>query len=263
MNLAANLDPVMVMRRRALRKARGRRRLVLLASAIAVVVLAVGYYAVRSSPIFNVRDVTVTGADPKVDATIQTMAEQSAEGHSLLAVNAGSIQSAIEAMPAVRSATVDRQFPNALSVSVVMYHPAVAVSVGSRTYLVSDDAHVIGTVKKSPKRIVSVELPAGAKLAIGETSTDQNLGAALWLLRSTPAWFSRRFGRIVEVMPRAGMVTATVGSRMQLRLGTPDQLDLKMNVVTQSLRHLTPHDRRSIKFVNVSVPGFPVYGYRS
>ncbi len=167
MNLAANLDPVMVMRRRALRKARGRRRLVLLASSIGVVVLAVGYYAVRASPIFNVRDVTVTGADPKVDATIQTMAEQSAEGHSLLAVNAGAIQSAIEAMPAVRSATVDRQFPNALSVSVVMYHPAVAVSVGSRTYLVADDAHVIGTVKKSPKRIVSVELPAGAKLAVG------------------------------------------------------------------------------------------------
>ena len=65
MNLAANLDPVMVMRRRALRKARGRRRLVLLASAIGVVMLAVGYYAVRASPIFNVRDVTVTGADPK------------------------------------------------------------------------------------------------------------------------------------------------------------------------------------------------------
>ncbi len=65
MNLAANLDPVMVMRRRALRKARGRRRLVLLASAIGVVVLAVGYYAVRSSPIFNVREVTVTGADPR------------------------------------------------------------------------------------------------------------------------------------------------------------------------------------------------------
>ena len=50
---------------------------------------------------------------------------------------------------------------------------------------------------------------------------------------------------------------------MQLRLGTPDQLDLKMNVVTQSLRHLAPHDRRSIKFVDVSVPGHPVYGFRS
>ncbi len=263
MNLAANLDPVMVMRRRALRKARGRRRLVLLASAIAVVVLAVGYYAVRASPVFNVREVTVTGADPSVDATIQTLAEQHAEGHSLLAVNAGSIQSAIEAMPAVRSATVDRQFPNALSVSVVMYHPAVAVSVGSRTYLVSDDAHVIGTVKKSHKRIVSVELPAGAKLVVGETATDSNLNAALWLLRSTPAWFSHQFGRITEVMPRAGTVTATVGSRMQLRLGTPDQLDLKMKVVTQSLGHFGPHDRTMIKYVDVSAPGRPAIRFRS
>ena len=258
MNLAANLDPVMVMRRRALRKARGRRRLVLLASAIGVVVLAVGYYAVRASPIFNVREVTVTGADPKVDATIQTMAEQSAEGHSLLAVNAGSIQSAIEAMPAVRSATVDRQFPNALSVSVVMYHPAVAVSVGSRTYLVADDAHVIGDGQEESRSGSSRwSCRPAPSWRWAQTATDHNLarGAVAAALDA----------RLVQPPVRTdhrgdatgGTVTATVGSRMQLRLGTPDQLDLKMKVVTQSLGHFGPHDRTTIKYVDVSAPGTP------
>ncbi len=164
------------------------------------------------------------------------MAEQSAEGHSLLAVNSGSIQSAIEAMPAVRSATVDRQFPNALSVSVVMYHPAVAVSVGSRTYLVADDAHVIGDGQEEPANGSSRwSCRTAPSWRWARPPPIGNLGAALWLLRSTPAWFSHQFGRITEVIPRAGTVTATVGSRMQLRLGTPDQLDLKMKVVTQSL----------------------------
>ncbi len=62
-------------------------------------------------------------------------------------------------------------------------------------------------------------------------------------------------------MPRAGTVTATVGSHMQLRLGTPDQLDLKMKVVTRSLGHFGPHDRTTIKYVDVSVPGRPASSF--
>ena len=85
----------------------------------------------------------------------------------------------------------------------------------------------------------AVALPAGAKLAVGQTARDRNLAAALWLLRSTPTWFSHQFGRITASRLRGqGTVTATVGSNMQLRLGTPDQLDLKMQVVTRSLGRL-------------------------
>ena len=50
---------------------------------------------------------------------------------------------------------------------------------------------------------------------------------------------------------------------MQLRLGTPDQLDLKMKVVTQSLGHFGPHDRTAIKYVDVSAPGRPALKFRS
>ncbi len=50
---------------------------------------------------------------------------------------------------------------------------------------------------------------------------------------------------------------------MQLRLGTPDQLDLKMKVVTRSLGHFGPHDRTTIKYVDVSAPGRPAIKFRS
>ena len=262
MNLAANLDPVMVMRRRALRKARGRRRLMLLGTSIALIALVVGYYGVRASPVINVNQVTVTGGDTSLDATIQATAEGVAEGHSLLAVDAGAIQRSIEALPAVRSATVDRSFPNALSISVVTYRPAVAVSNGRHTYLVADDGHVIGTVKQPPAKLVAVALPAGAKLAIGADSANPNLAAALWLLRSTPTWFSRDFGGITKVVPREGNIKATVGSNMQLRLGTPTQLDLKMKVVTNTLGALSASDRATIKYVDVSAPKRPAIKYR-
>lgn len=237
--------------------------MMLVGGAIALLVLVAGYYAVRSSPVFDVREVAVTGGDPALNAAIQAKTEDATAGRSLLAIDSSSIQRAVEALPTVRSATVDRSFPNALSVSIVMYHPAVAVTTGHHTYLVADDAHVIAAVKQAPAHVVAVALPAGAKLAVGQTSTDRNLAAALWLLRSTPTWFSHKFGRISQVTPRAGTVTATVGSHMQLRLGTPDQLGLKMQVVTRSLGRLDAHDRSTIKYMDVSAPGRPAFKVRS
>jgi len=42
---AAHVDPVLVLRRRALRRSEGRRRLAVLAGAIAIVLLPVGWWA--------------------------------------------------------------------------------------------------------------------------------------------------------------------------------------------------------------------------
>ena len=128
----------------------------LAARAIALIVLVVGYYGIRSSPVFDVAGVAVTGGAATERGVRQAKTETATEGRSLLAVDSGSIQRAVEALPAVRSATVDRSFPNELSVSIVMYHPAVAVTSGHHTYLVADDAHVIGTVKAAPPHVVAV-----------------------------------------------------------------------------------------------------------
>ena len=247
----------MVMRRRALRKARGRRRLMLLCGTAAMVALIGLYYTVRASPIFDVHAVTVSGGNTKLNATVQSAAEQAAQGKSLLAFDTGALHSELQAMPWVRAVTVDRDFPNTLSVDLVLYKPAVAVTAGDHTYLVAGDGHVIATTAKPSPHLVSVVLPADSKLAVGTTSNDRQLGSALWLLHSTPAWFRHQFGAITAIEPRQGTLNATMGAKMQLRLGAPSQLDLKMRVVERTLGKLSAHDRRGIRYIDVSAPNRP------
>jgi cell division protein FtsQ len=253
----ANIDPVMVMRRRALRKARGRRRLTVLCSAVALIGLVCLYYAVRASPIFNVQSVAVSGGNAKLDAAIQADAEQAATGKSLLGLDTGSIDNVVQAMPWVRSATVDRDFPNTLRVTVVMYSPAVAVTSAGSTYLVAADGHVIAKTSKPSPHLVAVTLPKTSKLAVGQDSTDRQLVSALWLLHATPTWFRHQFGAITAIQPGAGTLTATVGSKMQLRLGAPSQLDLKMRVVERTLGKLDAQGRRATRYIDVSAPAHP------
>ncbi len=229
----------------------------LVAAMIGVMVLIAGYYALRSSPVFNVSTVTVAGGDAKLDATIQATAEQAAEGHSLLAVNSGAIQQAIEAMPWVRSATVDRAFPSTLAVRVDMYVPEVAATTAGHTYLVASDAHVIATAKQAPKGVPTVALPKGAGLVAGHPATSTDLAAAMLLLHKTPAWFTKKYGQTSAIaVSRAGTVTATVGGGMLVAFGTPANLDLKMAEVDQMLGKLDDPGQ-TVKSIDVSAPRNP------
>ncbi len=86
------------------------------------------------------------------------------------------------------------------------------MTAGNHTYLVAGDGHVIATTAKPSPHLVSVVLPADSKLAVGTTSDDRQLGSALWLLHSTPAWFRQQFGAITAIEPRQGTLDCDHGS---------------------------------------------------
>jgi hypothetical protein len=54
-----------------------------------------------------------------------------------------------------------------------------------------------------------------------------------------------------------------VGQRLKLRLGTPDQLPLKLAVVERVMRRITRAQRAEVAYIDVSAPGRPAYGLRS
>ena len=137
----------------------------------------------------------------------------------------------------MRSATVDRRFP---------MHSASRWSCTTRrsrcpldrhTYLVADDAHVIGDGQDRPGGCLGCGCrcprgqACGGRRQHGSQSGRRALAAAL----DTRPGSATSSGGSPRSIRGQGTVTATVGSHMQLRLGTPDQLDLKMKVVTQSL----------------------------
>ena len=145
MAFAANVDRALLLRRRALKKAEGRRRLALLCLAVVVVLAPGGYWLLANSSAFAVSGVSVSGGGTLLSAEVRQAAVDAVGGRSLLQVDAGAIERAVERLPYVRSATVDRAFPHTLSIQITTYRPVAVVRSGKSAYLVSGDGRVLDT----------------------------------------------------------------------------------------------------------------------
>jgi cell division septal protein FtsQ len=265
MRVVADVDPALLLRRRELMRAQGRRRLALLVGAALLVAAAGGYYALRASSAFAVRTVEVTGAGDGVAADVRAAVEPRVAGVNLLALDAGSVEQAVERLPAVRSAAVDRAFPHALRVSVELWQPAAAVRVGSgkhaERFLIAADGHVLAAPARPRRNLPHVELPGGSTLVVGSRSGDANVRSALTVMRETARFGD--LGRLRRIVPRAGTVVALVGHRLQLRLGEAEGIDLKLRVAARVMRRIGTQQRQTIAYLDVSVPARPALGLRS
>jgi cell division protein FtsQ len=260
---AANVDPALVVRRRALRRTEGRRRLAVLVGAVAMLLLPGGYWGLEHSPIFSVSHVTVTGASPRVDAQVQALVSADVAGKSLLQVDASGLAAKLEALPDVRLARVDRAFPHGVDVSVVMERAAAFVRAGASRYVISADGRVLRSVTRPPAHLPRIVLPTGAIVVTGHTVTSTSMQAALSVLSGVPARFERGIGaRLKGVVSSPGGVVAVFGHGLQVQLGSPGGLGLKLRVAAKVLTEMGASIRRSVAYVNVSVPARPTVGYK-
>ena len=175
-------------------------------------------------------------ATPQLSAEIASeLDHDGATGKSLLETDAGALETRLEKLPYVRSATVDRAFPHTLAVSVDAYSPAVFVQSGEdRASWSPRTGGCWPRRPTAPRRVPRIAIPPGAVLAVGDRpvmpTCPRRCAAA------------RRAARIPHVgRPRqpadlavAGRITAVVGHHIQLRLGEPVDLPLKMAVESVS-----------------------------
>jgi cell division protein FtsQ len=261
MALVAPSDPILLARRRALSRARGRRRLTLLACAAGLGAAIAGYQVLKSSSVFAVRAVDVRGGGAVLDATVRTAMSNAVSGQNLLAVNTAPLEQTLLRMPYVRSVRVDRAFPNTLSVTIVPERPAVIALAGRSAYAVAADGRVLGPAPKK-SHLPRVSLAAAALPAAGSRAGDPNLREALHVLATTPAWFGHRVGVITRLVPRAGALTLVVGHGLVVKLGDTGPLQLKLQVAARVLGVMPSRDRHSLAYIDVSAPTNPALGYK-
>lgn len=131
------MDPRIRARRIANRRAEGRRRLIWVSVASAVVLLVVVAIAVVASPIFDVRDVEVQGAvytDP--DVLEEVIA--SIEGEPVLLVDTGAAEAALQAVPWVERARVRTDFPHTVRIDIRERRPVATFQGGDGRFRVID-----------------------------------------------------------------------------------------------------------------------------
>jgi cell division protein FtsQ len=221
-----------------------------------VVAIAAGSYAVaRETSVFAIHRVNVTGGSKAVDAQV-ARALAPLVGKSLVGLNGAEVLQRTEALSTVVSATYDRAFPNTLHLTVVPEHPVAVLRSGPRAWVVSARGRVISSVAAHGAHTLPRMWIAGTKARIGEILPRSSGGA---LTRALTAAGRRFRTRIAAATLTGGLLVFHLKSGLELVLGTPADIALKVAVTERVLRKLPP----GTESVDVSVPSRPVASSQS
>ena len=248
------LSAAVLMRRRAAAVAG-----VTLACALAAGVIGLGYTWLKSSGMFTLRSVAVRGGTESDREAARDAVARAAAGRSLLALSSSQIAAAIEQVPTIHAASVDRDFPHTLRISIVPERAvALAVSTGHYRSLVASSGRVLrvfdpGEALPSLPRIWP---KASERPVPGGSMHSPGIQAALEALSARPAGFRAQIAN-VKVEPERGIVMRLRGG-LDIVIGPPLQLDQKMLAAAWVLRHYPTHDERAqLVYADVSAPNRP------
>jgi cell division septal protein FtsQ len=230
-----------------------------LAVGVALVVIAGGLYGLaRQTSMFALQRIEVVGASPELAGRVQ-VSLRSYEGRSLLAVDGAAVEQQLDGLAAVRSSVVDRAFPHTLRVHIV---PELAVAVlrrGVDSWLVSARGRVISTIPRGTHRALPrIWLPPRTEIAIGALLADDPGGLAA---RSLAAFVASGFPRRVSfVRALDGQITLGLRGGLEIRLGAPVDLRLKIAVAHGIVPVLALPSAGGPEYLDVVVPERPIAG---
>jgi cell division protein FtsQ len=220
--------------------------------AFATVAAAFGaYWLARESPLFAVRRIDVGGAPPGISRQVER-ALSDRIGGSLLKLDVDDADAALERLPTVRAATVDRAFPHTLRVMVAPERPVAVIRQGSGSWLVSARGRVMSTLVRGVRRkLPRIWVKRDVRVATGSLVTGQ-LRVAVAAV--APLEAARLPARVATVSISDSALTLMMRSGLELRLGEPAEVALKLAVAARILPLLDDE----ATYLDVSVPGRPV-----
>jgi cell division protein FtsQ len=263
------IDPRIRERRVAVTRAEGRRRLRILLTVVSVA-SAIGIaWLIVQSPLLAVDTITVKGTARESQSAVAAAAGVH-KGTALLFVDTGDVARRVEALPWVAKATVDRELPNGLTITVIERAPVawvrapVAKAAPKGTLgvpvLIDRFGRVLGD---------SPEPPAGLPELVGITDLPERGGrikpatpaAAIALLpdalRAQTGSVIKRDGQaVLKLIPLPGTTRPIAG---EVRLGSFDQIAAKGAAALAVIDQLAL-GREHVRYVDVRVPGAPATG---
>jgi len=215
---------------------------------------ALAYFGARETSLFALQSVRITGAPPGVASHVRD-ALAPFEGRSLVGLDQTAIERRLSALPDVAAATVDRDFPHTLQVSVIPAHSIAVLRSGPSAWIVSSDGRVIRTTG----RLASPNLPRvwvqrAATVDTGATVGDADAARAVAALAT--ARRARFEAKIATVRASDHELTFLLADGLEVRFGDSTDLPLKLAVVER----LLPLVQGSSAYVDVTVPERPVAG---
>ncbi len=230
-----------------------------LAIGASLVVAAAGMYGLaRETSMFAVRSIEVEGASPSLAEQVRAELH-SFDGRSLVAVNANAVEQRVNGLAAVRSSVVDRAFPHTLRIRVFPELPVAVLRRGAESWLVSARGRVIATTPLGRRRdMPRIWLPSRTAIATGALLADQPGALAA---RSLAAFVGSGFSnRIAFVRALGGQITLGLHGGLEIQLGPPIDLRLKVAIARGILPTLALPRAGGPDYLDITLPERPVAG---
>jgi cell division protein FtsQ len=224
-----------------------------------IVLFGSGLYAVaRGTPMFAVRSIEIEGASPALAAEVRAEL-RSFDGRSLVAVNGGAVEQRVNGLAAVRGSVVDRAFPHTLRIRVLPELPVAVLRRGAESWLVSARGRVIATIPLGARHdLPRIWLPTRTEIAKGAFLADEPGALAA---RSLAAFVGSGFSsRIAFVRALDGQITLGLRGGLEIQLGAPIDLRLKIAIARGILPMLALPGAGGPDYLDITVPERPVAG---
>jgi cell division septal protein FtsQ len=219
---------------------------------------AFGYRALRDSSLFAVHDVVVTGANPTLSAQVQAAVRTSAGERGLLALSPGDLARAIELVPGVHAARVDRDFPSTLRVTIWPEQPVALGVHGHDRVVLSGSGRVLERIgnRSKPPNLPRVPLAHGVPKPGAQILNP----AVLSQIDAVDAIPERFGGRVAwsKLDPNHGLELQLNWPKLWIRLGPAVDLQQKLRAAALVLRaYPSVAARQGLSYVDVSAPARP------
>jgi cell division protein FtsQ len=233
----------------AVRRDAGRRRLRVLLVVAAVLALLALAWGVSVSPLLDVDHLQVRGLHRVTAAQVED-AGGIHHGDAMAWLDPGRAVRGIEALPFVRRATVTREWPDTVHVTVVERRPVAWVAGPTGKVVVDGTGRVLESVADAPPGMPQL---LGAKFVPGTGATISPVGGARVAAGLT--------GLLVvgtrSVTTTATGVTLQLANGPEVRMGSPDRVGVKLRAALAVVAATAGTD---VHYVDVSVPTNPVAG---
>ena len=229
---------------------------------IACALALLAYGLVDWTGTFAIKQIDVTGGTPAIAREVES-ALASLQGESLVSLGAAEVQALAREVPYVLGVKVERDFPNALKVRVVLHEPVAVVRSGAGAWIVSSRGYVLESIAPTASPgLPRVWIPAGAEPELSEPMLSSTALAAARAIGRLPQPFPVR---VVSARGSIDELTLIVGEThgVELRLGEAESLKLKLEVAARVLRSLPRSEAQTLAYLDVSVPERPVASWAS
>ena len=222
---------------------------------LALLVLACGaYVAARQTSTFAVAHIEIAGGSPDIRRQVRRELAPLV-GTSLLSLDGSSLERRVESLPSVVSVAYDRAFPHTLRLTIVPETSVAVLHRGTQTWLLSGRGRVVGSIVPGTyPALPRVWVPHATEVAAGEFIQPDGAGSVARALAL--AAIVRFPARIATATMIHRELVLRLRSGLELRLGDPTDVRLKLAVARRALRGLPT----GTAYLDVSVPDRPVAG---